>query len=235
MKRYVHLTPRLEVVPDMVGRVNSVADIGCDHGRLSAALLQRGCAEHIHACDISAESLQKARDLLEYIGQKDHVSFYCGDGLSALPVGAFDGVLLLGMGGTLMTRILDAVEQPLHGARFGIFQPMRAQSDIREYLYQHCYHITDDRIVAEQGRLYQVFRAEPRDCRQRIPEDFPFDFLDVGFIAYAEREENFFRLCRQQYAQHLLRLPQAKGTAGEEKLLRKIRALKQLLEKEDAR
>lgn len=234
MKRYVHLTPRLEIVLDMIGKVDSVADIGCDHGRLSAALLQRGCADHVHACDISSDSLQKARDLLEHIGQRDHVSFYCGDGLTVLPARSFDVVLLLGMGGTLMTRILEAVELPLQGARFGIFQPMRAQSDIREYLYQHNYHITDDRIVAEQDRLYQVFRAEQGDSQQTIPEGFPSDFFDVGFVAYANREKNFYLLCRQQYEQHILRLPQAKGTAGEEKLLRKIYALEQLLDKENS-
>lgn len=75
MTRYVHLTPRIEAALALIGKADTVADIGCDHGRLTAALLQRGVCSRVVASDVSARSLQKAKDLIGHIGLNDRVSF----------------------------------------------------------------------------------------------------------------------------------------------------------------
>ena len=40
--RGIALDARLSAIAQMVGRCGSYADIGCDHGRLGAFLLQKG-------------------------------------------------------------------------------------------------------------------------------------------------------------------------------------------------
>lgn len=62
-KRSVSLHPRLEAAAALLGKTSVLADIGCDHGRFSAAMLQRGIAEKVIASDISAPSLKKPNSL----------------------------------------------------------------------------------------------------------------------------------------------------------------------------
>ena len=226
--RYVHLSPRLEAALELLKDSHTVADIGCDHGRLTAVLLQRQVCARVIASDISGKSLQKARDLIGYIGLSEFVSFRAGDGLSVFREGECDAIAILGMGGTLMARILDAAEAPLNGANSIVLQPMRAQSDIRSYLHQNCYRITDDRIVREGMRLYQILRAVPDHTVQPIPKDWPESFYEVGFVSYEKKDPLLTELIDAQLKQHTSRLKTAKGTPGEITLRKKIEALLQI-------
>ena len=227
--RYVHLTPRLLAALSMLSGSKVVADVGCDHGRLIAALLQQGICEKVIATDISEPSLLKAKQLLSYIGLSEHVSFRAGDGLYVLKPGECDAIAILGMGGTLMTRILDRCETPINGACCVVLQPMRAQADIRSYLYAHNFWITDDRIVPEHGRQYQIFRAEPNTVPQPIPDGFPKDFFDVGYQSFTQHDPYLKDLCEFQLAQHRKRMKTATGTDGEQKLVSRMQALEQIL------
>ena len=82
--RSVQITPRLHAALDMLRGYNTAADIGCDHGRLTAALLQKQICRFVIASDISAPSLEKTRQLISRIGLSDRVSFRVGDGCNVL-------------------------------------------------------------------------------------------------------------------------------------------------------
>ena len=227
--RYVNITPRLDAALEMLKGFDTVADIGCDHGRLTAALLQRNVCRRVIASDVSGPSLEKARALIGHVGLYDRVSFREGNGCSVLSPGECDAIALLGMGGTLMVRILEACSVPLTGAKAVVLQPMRAQDDIRRYLHRNCYHIVCDRVVLDHGRLYQVLKAVPGSSPEALPSGFPENCYDVGYRAYAERDELLPALCRQQLAAHKKMLRTAIGTEGEEIIRQKIISLEKIL------
>ena len=56
--RHITLDPRLSVMAELVGECESYADIGCDHGRLGAFLLQTGRVKWAQLTDVSADSLK---------------------------------------------------------------------------------------------------------------------------------------------------------------------------------
>lgn len=227
--RYVHLTPRLVCALSMLRGSRTVADIGCDHGRLTAALLQQNVCDRVIAADISKPSLEKAERLLSYIGLADRVSFRLGDGLEVLSAGEVDAIAMLGMGGTLMVEILNRCPQILSESVCLVLQPMRAQSDIRRFLYLHNYVITDDRIIYEHGRYYQVFRAIASNERDPWPQGFPIDFFDVGYRSFADRDALLAPLCRLQFSLHEKQMQTARGTEGERKLAVKTDALRKII------
>ena len=68
LTKKIRLRPRLQAAADMINGSHRAADIGCDHGRLSVALLQQGRADRVIASDISAPSLQKATELAALCG-----------------------------------------------------------------------------------------------------------------------------------------------------------------------
>ena len=227
--RYVYLTPRLSAALEMLKGYDTVADIGCDHGRLAAALLQSGACAKVIASDISKASLEKAKCLLDKIGLADRVSFRQGDGLTVLKDHECDAIAMLGMGGTLMCRILDAGSISLSGVKAIIFQPMRAQDDIRRYLYEHCYQIVEDHIILDQKRYYQIFKAIPGSEPEKLPSSFPEGFYDVGYRSFADRELLLPALCIQQLSFHYETLKSAHGSKGEKRLQEKIDALQSIL------
>ena len=184
----IHPRERLECAIELLSCALVVADVGCDHGRLSCALIQRNLAQRCIAIDISEPSLKKAERLARQIGAEDRIETRLGDGLKPLVAYEADALAILGMGGTLMTEILDVIP-PLMGAIKAVLQPMRAPDDIRKWLYERNYPILDDRVVLDAGRHYQIFSVgQPQDRRQEMSEGWPEDCFVLGYTAFSHRE-----------------------------------------------
>lgn len=145
------------------------ADIGADHGLLSAALLQSGRAEHVLASDISEKSLTKARRLLVSLGLDDRATFAVADGLAALdalPQRPAQAVFMLGMGGLALSRILLSGFQRLQGARL----ILGAQTDLPQLRRSLCrvgYRLRDEQAVWEKGRGYILMGCTPAENGER--------------------------------------------------------------------
>lgn len=157
-KRIV-LDPRLSMIAEMVGRCKTYADIGCDHGRLGAFLLQRGWVEEAIQMDISDPSLDKARALMRLLGFSGKARFLVGDGAEALdcPV---DCVVIAGMGGTTAAGIVERGRRKLGDARL-ILQANVAVPELRERLVNAGYAITDERLAKDGRRYYTIIEAKP--------------------------------------------------------------------------
>ena len=66
----ISLDPRLSTIAEMLGHCPVCADIGSDHGRLGAFLLQNHRCQHVCLTDISAPSLEKARKIERYCAER---------------------------------------------------------------------------------------------------------------------------------------------------------------------
>ena len=158
-RRHIVLDPRLSAIAELVGRCESYADIGCDHGRLGAYLLQSGQVERAQLTDVSGDSLLKARRLIALLGLNDRVDFRVGDGAKALD--KEPGVTVIaGMGGTLIARIIEEGRDHLGASRL-ILQPNVAAYELRRTLVKLDYAITDERVAPDGRRNYVIIEAEP--------------------------------------------------------------------------
>lgn len=226
-EKRVHLRPRLQAAAEMLRGARVVADIGCDHGRLILALVQQGACARAIGADISGASLEKARLLSKKIGLQDRIELRQGDGLIPIAPGEADAAALLGMGGALMTRILDACAVPFQGAERIVFQPMRAPQEIRRWLYCRGWAVIDDRVVLDAGRYYQVFSAlPPSGAPDALPEGWPADCFTVGYRAFAERDPLLPLLAEQRLAQCKKRL----CTSSAETLQREAENMRRILD-----
>ena len=167
-EKKIVLDPRLSTIAEMVGRCKTYADIGCDHGRLGAFLLQRGWVNQALLMDISDPSLDKARALIRLLGLEEKTRFLVGDGADPLdcPV---DCVVIAGMGGTTAAGIVERGRKKFGDARL-IIQANVANPELRERLVNVGYRITDERVVKDGRRHYIIVEAAP------------------GTVQYTERE-----------------------------------------------
>ena len=230
--RHISLDARLTAAMELAGRTDTFADIGCDHGRLVCAMLQRGLCARAIAADISAPSLEKAAKLSEHVGLSDQIELRVGSGLSVLRKGEADTVAVLGMGGKLIAELLSDCPVPLMGAKRAIIQPMRGVEDLRSFLWENGYRIEHDRAIEDGGRLYQVMSVLPPDHdagRDTLPAGFPPDCFTVGYRALDEKDPLLKKLVSRELDQCTKRLREAMGTEGEARLMKKKRQCEQIL------
>lgn len=147
------LTKRQQTIFDAIPRVNTLADVGCDHGYVGMTALVTQKANFVHFCDISAPSLSKAQDLATKLGQKN-CSFTCQDGLQTIKC---DCAVIAGMGGLETISILSNTQTL---PKLLVLQPMKNQYDLRKFLCKNYQILLDfkffdkkyyDLIVATQG------------------------------------------------------------------------------------
>ena len=156
----IRLSPRLACIASLIPPAECLADIGCDHGRLDAHLLQSGRAARVIASDISTVSVEKARSLLTKCGLSDRCSFRVGDGLSVLKAGEADVIVLAGLGGP---EILDILSAPVNA--FYVLQPQNLVPQVRQSLTQRGLFIEDEAICQDRGRYYEVMRLKAGEMR----------------------------------------------------------------------
>lgn len=212
------LSVRLEKALDMLEGLRCPADIGCDHGYLAAALLERKGCERVAACDISLPSLEKAKRLAQRRGLSDRMTFYAGSGLQVLTPGAWDGAAILGMGGELIASILEEGAFIAEKMQKLVLQPMGGEEELRRYLYEKGFHVQEDVILREGRRYYQMLCVMPAGKRDAWPGGFPKDFFLVGYRGFERRDPLLKEYCLRRIAQRDKRLLNARGTPGEEKL-----------------
>ncbi len=135
------------------------ADIGADHGRLSCYLLLHDICGRMCVADISAPSLQKAKELLSLYGLRERADFRVGDGFSVLPQPA-QAVAVLGMGGHTLSLILRNGAEKLRGAAL-ILSAHTDVNLVRQTLMKMDYRIDREEIAYAAGRFYVVIRAVP--------------------------------------------------------------------------
>jgi len=159
--RYPQLDERLIAAAELFSACEIGADIGADHGRLSCYLLYSGKCSHMLASDISAESLQKARNLMQLHGLSDRITFCVSDGLASLAAapGQVSCAAICGMGGALISRILLSGRQYLKGAAL-VLSSHTDIPNVRKTVMEIGYHISEERIARAKGRFYVIMRCD---------------------------------------------------------------------------
>lgn len=155
--RRISLDPRLSAIADMLGVCDCCADIGSDHGRLGAFLLQTRQCRRVCFTDISASSLDKARRLIGLLGLESRAAFCVGDGAGALRE-AVDAAVIAGMGGETIARIVENAGEKFADTRL-ILQPNVAISQLRRRLSGGGWAIEDECLVRDGRRIYVLLAA----------------------------------------------------------------------------
>ena len=153
------LTKRLSEILTHTQGSATLADVGCDHGYLGYEALKRGYALRVIATDVSDKSLDKARRLFCENGYIDRVEFRCGDGLSVLGEDEADTVVISGMGGREIVKILSNAHSKYEKL---VLSPQSDIDTVRRYLVGHGYRLNHD-YVMKDTKFYWIIVAEPGD------------------------------------------------------------------------
>ena len=115
------LDARLAAAAELVRPGQPVADIGCDHGKLTAVLAASGRYPKVIGADLRPGPLSKARQTLEHANCQDRAELRLGDGLSVLSAGEVGSIVLAGVSAICMHTNLDAAAGGVNEVLAGIF------------------------------------------------------------------------------------------------------------------
>ncbi|MBQ3183598.1 MAG: SAM-dependent methyltransferase [Clostridia bacterium] len=149
------LNKRLLCAASFVERGASVADIGCDHAYLPIYLIKENIARSVVACDINEGPCETARDNIRRQGLSDVIAVRCTDGLAGIEDFAPDDIVICGMGGDLIFRIVSESGYTKFKNPLLILQPMTKVSELRSSLLRAGYNIEREALVYDD-RLYEV-------------------------------------------------------------------------------
>lgn len=163
------LDARLAAAAALVRPGLPVADIGCDHGKLTAALACSGLYPKVIGSDLRPGPLAKARRTVETAHCQDRVELRLGDGLSVLSAGEVGTVVIAGVSAQTAWEMLEAapwVFSP-QGPRL-VLIPATRHDELRRWLGEHGFRLCCDRPVEAAGRWYAVMAAEYDGVRRTL-------------------------------------------------------------------
>ena len=146
---------RLEEIFSVIPKCEVFADIGCDHGLMTKAMLVSGKCERAIIADVSAKCLLKAQELLKDYLDEGRVVSAVSDGFDNLP--PCDLALIAGMGGEEIVSILEKANSLPNKL---VLQPMKNAEKVRRIAISLGYAIKKDYVFYSGGIFYDLICLE---------------------------------------------------------------------------
>lgn len=169
----MNLSKRLMTAVDMVTDGNAVLDVGCDHAYTSIELVRRK-APYAVASDVRPGPLMAAREHIEEAGLGENITAVLADGvpkniMELLPENMPATMVITGMGGMLILKILTEAGQLLDRFSEMILSPQSDIYAVRKYLVTGGYTFIDEAEVLEDGKFYTLMKVQPGAKNERLP------------------------------------------------------------------
>lgn len=158
----VKLSRRLQAVADLVTAGNCVCDVGTDHAYIPIYLVQNHRVPKALAMDVNKGPLLRAMEHIAEEKMDNYIVTRQSDGLKQLQSGEADSVIIAGMGGGLVIRILEESFDKLEAVKEFILQPQSDMEQVRRFMEAKGFEITQNDIVWEDGKYYFMFRCVHR-------------------------------------------------------------------------
>lgn len=152
---------RLNTLAEMVDSNSRVADIGTDHAYLPIELVKQHKVNYAIASDIGAGPLQNAKSDIKEAGLEEKIETRLGSGLNTVKKeDHIDTVVIAGMGGKLITEILNTAWLKAFCFPTLILEPNIGEEEVRSWLMIHGYQIIEEKLIYEAGHSYELIKAK---------------------------------------------------------------------------
>jgi tRNA (adenine22-N1)-methyltransferase len=154
------LSKRLEAVANNIPEGARLADIGSDHAYLPCNVVKKGTVPSAIAGEVAEGPFLSALDQVNSEGLTKEIAVRKGDGLEVIQPGEVDCITIAGMGGTLISNILERGKLKLEGVKRLVLQPNVGSFAVRRWLIDHKWELVKEEILKEDGKIYEILIAE---------------------------------------------------------------------------
>lgn len=155
------LSDRLKRVASYVPEGAVLADIGSDHAYLPCYLALNEKISGGIAGEVVKGPYDSAVKQVRQEGLSDVIEVRLANGLDAIePADGVTAITIAGMGGPLITSIIESGKAKLTGVERLILQPNVHAKAIREWAAANNWAIVDEEILKENEKIYEIIVLE---------------------------------------------------------------------------
>lgn len=211
----ISLDSRLSLCASFVRQGSRLADIGTDHAYLPVWLCRNGVCECAIAADINPEPLSRGQLTIRQAGLEDKVKTRLSDGLKNISADEADDIVIAGMGGELIAKIIFDCEYSRDKNKRFILQPMTKSELLIERLCQNGFEILSQDCCVASNKCYTVLLVQYSGKERVYDEIYPY----AGELKPRENETHLRFL--KAHIERLLK--KANGDAGFAVLAEKLK------------
>ncbi len=200
----MELSKRLQAVAGLVSAGGRLVDVGTDHGYIPIYLVQNKKIPSAIAMDMRKGPLSRAEEHIAQAGLEAYITCRLSDGLEKLQPQEGDSLLIAGMGGNLITRILMEKPEVRDSFQELILQPQSAQALVRKTMEKAGWSVAKEDMVLEDGKFYPMLRLVQKKKLQESSAAFVSVHLNREQTALKE-EEPYRNEAEYAYGKLLLR------------------------------
>ena len=189
----LRLDERLSMCAKLVRPGKRVVDVGTDHAYLAIWLALNEVASRVVATDLREGPLLNAKQNIIKYGAVERVETRLSDGLDAIIAEEAEDVVLAGIGGELIIKIMARAPWLRDGEKHLILQPMSAEQELREFLAQDGFTVVDEQAVTCYGKVYTVMSVFFRGGAVPTDELYPY----IGRLGDNLSEANRLYIARE--------------------------------------
>ena len=170
----ITLDSRLSLCASFVRQDSKLADIGTDHAYLPVWLCQNGVCKSAIAADINPEPLSRGQLTIAQAGLEDKVKTRLSDGLKSISADEADDIVIAGMGGELIAKIILDCEYSRDKSKRFILQPMTKSELLIERLCQNGFEILSQDCCVASNKCYTVLLVQYSGEKRAYSEVYPY-------------------------------------------------------------
>ncbi|AEV95158.1 tRNA (adenine(22)-N(1))-methyltransferase [Pediococcus claussenii] len=188
-----NLSPRLKKVSSLVPSGVRLADIGSDHAYLPINLVLNKRVNFAVAGEVAEGPFLNSKSEIQKSGLSEFIIARLGNGLEVIQnKDHLDAVSIAGMGGILISNILEAGIEKLSGINYLVLQPNVGELELRNWLQRNHFKIVEEHIVAEDFHVYEMLLAVPGEMALTPSE------LKFGPILMRKKSDLFIKKWNQE-------------------------------------
>lgn len=155
----IKLDERLLVCSEYVREGSRLVDVGTDHAYLPIYLIKSGKISKAIASDINEGPLESARNNIRKYGLEGKIESVLSDGLSNISKEDVDDIVIAGMGGELICKIIEEASWLKDDSKRLIIQPMSMEEVLIKYLIENKFKIEQEKAVICNNKSYIIINA----------------------------------------------------------------------------
>ncbi len=153
----MQLSNRLMTIAHNVYPYRNLIDIGTDHCLVPIYLLLNEIIDKAIASDLNYGPIKEAKKNIEYYHLEDKIELRLGNGLNIINnQDLCDVIIIAGMGGRLITSILDMGLDKIKNNKRLILQPNIDEDIVRYWLCENHYEIVNENIIKDDEKFYEI-------------------------------------------------------------------------------
>jgi tRNA (adenine22-N1)-methyltransferase len=156
----IHLGNRLRLCASFVKPGAHLCDVGTDHAYLPIWLASQHLVSSTVACDVREGPLASAKTNIQNFGLQNQISIRLSDGLAAVKSKEAETIVVTGMGGDLIARIILETRWLYDSKKQIIVQPMTKPSHLRKAMAEGGFALLKESAVFDEKRVYSVMEYQ---------------------------------------------------------------------------